>query len=193
VTRGRVQSGQLKVLAEADGGREGVDAIRHHQPDVALVDYQMPDVDGLAVVRALAAAGTPTAVLLLSAVTDPAVVYEALQAGARGFLAKESRRSLIVDAVLRAARGQTVLPEELAAGLADQVRLRASTEVPVLSERERQVLEGFAQGKSIPELASELYLGVSTVKTHTQRLYQKLGVSDRAAVVAEAMRRGLLV
>jgi two-component system, NarL family, nitrate/nitrite response regulator NarL len=85
-----------------------------------------------------------------------------------------------------------VVPPELAAGLVDQIRVRAESDAPVLSERERQVLEGFARGLSIPELAAELYLGASTVKTHTQRLYQKLGVNDRAAVVAEAMRRGLL-
>jgi two-component system nitrate/nitrite response regulator NarL len=76
--------------------------------------------------------------------------------------------------------------------LADQIRLRAQSDTPALSERERQVLQGFARGLSIPALAAELYLATSTVKTHTQRLYEKLGVSDRAAAVAEAMRRGLL-
>jgi two-component system nitrate/nitrite response regulator NarL len=192
VARGLVQSGQVKVLAEAAGGREGVEAVRLHQPDVAVVDHQMPDLDGVEVVRLLTASRSSTAVLLLSAVTSPAVVYAALEEGARGYLSKESRRSRIVDAVLKVARGQTVLPEELAAGLAEQIRLRSAADQPVLSERERQVLEGFARGQSIPELAAELYLGASTVKTHTQRLYQKLGVSDRAAVVAEAMRRGLL-
>jgi two-component system nitrate/nitrite response regulator NarL len=94
--------------------------------------------------------------------------------------------------VLRVARGRTVVPPDLAAGLAEQIRLRADTAGPPLSERERQVLQGFARGRSVPQLAAELYLGVSTVKTHTQRLYEKLGVNDRAAAVAEAMRRGLL-
>jgi two-component system nitrate/nitrite response regulator NarL len=84
------------------------------------------------------------------------------------------------------------VPPELAAGLADQIRLRGASAGVVLSERERQVLRGFARGLSIPELAAELFLGASTVKTHTQRLYEKLGVSDRAAAVAEGMRRGLL-
>jgi two-component system nitrate/nitrite response regulator NarL len=70
--------------------------------------------------------------------------------------------------------------------------MRADSSAPALSERERQVLEGFARGMSIPQLAGELFLGASTVKTHAQRLYEKLGVNDRAAAVAEAMRRGLL-
>jgi two-component system nitrate/nitrite response regulator NarL len=76
--------------------------------------------------------------------------------------------------------------------LVDQIRLRSQPDAPVLSEREMQVLKGFARGLSIPQVAAELYIGASTVKTHTQRLYEKLGVSDRAAAVAEAMRRGLL-
>lgn len=84
------------------------------------------------------------------------------------------------------------MPAELAAGLAGQIRLRASSAAPTLSAREREVLRGFAAGRSVPQLAAELFLAPSTVKTHTQRLYEKLGVSDRAAAVAEAMRRGLL-
>ena len=134
----------------------------------------------------------PTRTLILSAITDGAVVFEAIQSGANGYLSKESRRSEIVDAVQQVARGRTVVPPELTSGLADQIRLRAQRTGPVLSEREQQVLRGFAEGKSIPDLAAELYLGASTVKTHTQRLYEKLGVSDRAAAVAEAMRRGLI-
>jgi two-component system nitrate/nitrite response regulator NarL len=90
------------------------------------------------------------------------------------------------------AKGLTVVPAELAGGLAGEIHRRASQAAPVLSEREREVLVGFAQGRSIPQLAAEMYLGVSTVKTHAQRLYHKLGVSDRAAAVAEAMRLGLL-
>jgi two-component system nitrate/nitrite response regulator NarL len=94
--------------------------------------------------------------------------------------------------VLDVARGRTVVPPEVAAGLAGEIRLRAQSSGPVLSERERQVLQAFARGLSVPQVAAELFLGVSTVKTHTQRLYEKLGVSDRAAAVAEGMRRGLV-
>ncbi|MEO8907327.1 MAG: response regulator transcription factor, partial [Microbacteriaceae bacterium] len=136
--------------------------------------------------------GLETRVLLLSAETSSAIVFRALEEGAKGYLAKDSSREQIVEAVLSVAKGGTVVPPELTAGLADQIRLRAQPKGPVLSERERQVLEGFARGLSVPQLASELFIGASTVKTHTQRLYEKLGVSDRAAAVAEAMRRGLL-
>lgn len=192
VTRGLVQSGVIDVIAQAEDGRQAIDLIRAHRPAVALVDYQMPDMDGLAVLHAVVRDGLPTRILLLSAATDSALVYRALEEGAAGYLSKDARRAEIVDAVQQAARGATVVPPALAAGLAGQIRLRAQPTAPVLSERERQVLHAFAAGKSIPTIAGELFLAPSTVKTHTQRLYEKLGVSDRAAAVAEGMRQGLL-
>lgn len=192
VTRGLVASGYIKVVAEAEDGRQGLAAIERERPDVALVDYQMPDLNGLAVLHAVMRDRLPTRVLLLSAVTESGVVYSALEQGAAGYLSKDASRAEIVDAVRRVATGATVLPAELVAGLADQIRLRSQSNEPVLSQREMQVLQGFARGLSIPQLAGELFLGQSTVKTHTQRLYEKLGVSDRAAAVAEAMRRGQL-
>ncbi|HEX3257100.1 MAG TPA: response regulator transcription factor [Pseudonocardia sp.] len=192
VARGLVHSGRIEVVAEAGDGREALEAIRRDDPDVALVDYEMPDVDGLGVVRAAVRDGLRTRVLLLSAHTDSAVVFQALQEGAAGYLAKDAKRAEIVAAVLDVAKGRTVVPAELAAGLAGEIRMRAKDSGPVLSERERQVLQAFARGLSVPQVAGELFIGVSTVKTHTQRLYEKLGVSDRAAAVAEGMRRGLV-
>lgn len=192
VTRGLLQSGVIDVVAQAENGREAIELIREHQPAVALVDYQMPEIDGLGVVHAVVRDNLPTRILLLSAITDNAIVYRALEEGAAGYLSKDARRAEIVDAVQQVARGRTVVPPELAAGLASQIRLRSQLSGPVLSERERQVLQAFAAGKSIPTVAAELFLAPSTVKTHTQRLYEKLGVSDRAAAVAEAMRQGLL-
>lgn len=192
VVRGLTMSGRVKVVGEADGGRAGLEVIRAELPDVAVVDVQMPDLDGLEVVHAVVRDGLRTAVLLLSAVTDSAIVFEALEAGAKGYLPKDSSREEVVSAVERVAHGHTVVPPELTAGLVDQIRIRADSSAPVLSEREAQVLAGFARGQSIPQIAAELYLAPSTVKTHTQRLYDKLGVGDRAAAVAEGMRRGLL-
>ena len=192
VSRGLTNSGLITVVAEAENGRDGLAAIAEHRPQVAVVDYQLPDLDGVAIAQAVVRDGLPTRVLLLSAITDSAVVFRALEVGASGYLSKDSRRAEIVDAVLSVARGKTVVPPELAGSLAQEIRLRAQPSGPVLSEREMQVLRGFARGLSIPQLAKELYIGASTVKTHTQRLYEKLGVSDRAAAVAEAMRRGLL-
>jgi two-component system nitrate/nitrite response regulator NarL len=192
VSRGLSRDGRVEVVAEAENGRDALDAIRRVQPDVALVDDQMPGLDGLAVVRAVVRDQLSTRVLLLSAYTESGRVFDALQEGAAGFLPKDARRSEIIEAVLKAARGETVVPASLSGGLAGEIRLRAQPAGPALSERERQVLQAFARGRSIPQVAEELFIGVSTVKTHAQRLYEKLGVSDRAAAVAEAMRRGLL-
>ncbi|MBB5122357.1 chemotaxis protein CheY [Streptomyces eurocidicus] len=192
IARGLQLSGRIDVLAEVGDGAEALELIRELTPQVALIDYRIPTMDGIAVVHALARDHLPTRALLLSATTDAAVVYRAVQEGAAGYLAKDAKRSEIVDAVLKVAAGKQVVSEDLAGGLVDEIRMRADRDPAVLSERERQVLRGFSEGKSIPQLASELYLGASTVKTHTQRLYEKLGVSDRAAAVAEAMRRGLL-
>ena len=192
LSRGLTRSGQIAVVAEAANGRDGLETIRTNRPTVAVVDYQMPDMDGIALLHAVTREKLATRVVLLSAFTDSAVVFRALEEGAAGYLSKDADRQDIVDAVLGVARGDTVVPSQLAAGLAGEIRLRAQSQAPVLSERERQVLQAFARGLSIPQTAAELYIEPSTVKTHTQRLYDKLGVSDRAAAVAEAMRRGLL-
>lgn len=192
ITRGLQFSGRITVVGEAADGHEALEIIAREKPDVAVVDYQMPGVNGIGVVHAVIRDGWDTKIVLLSAETSGAIVFHALEEGAHGYLSKDSSREQIIDAVLAVARGVTVVPADLAAGLADQIRLRRRADAPVLTQREREVLQGFARGLSIPQLASELFIGVSTVKTHTQRLYEKLGVSDRAAAVAEAMRRGLL-
>ncbi|WP_308467009.1 response regulator transcription factor [Rathayibacter soli] len=192
ITRGLTFTGRIAVVGEAGNGREALEVITREQPDVAVVDYQMPDIDGIGVVHAVNRDGLGTKVILLSAETGSAVVFKALEEGAKGYLSKDSSREQIVEAVMTVARGGTVVPPELTAGLAEQIRLRSQPDAPALSQREQEVLRGFAQGLSIPQLAAELFIGVSTVKTHTQRLYEKLGVSDRAAAVAEGMRRGLL-
>ncbi len=192
VARGLSLDPRIEVVGEAGDGREALELIGREQPDVALVDYQMPELDGVEVVHALRRDGVPTRVLLVSAVTDGAIVFQAIEQGAAGYMSKEASRSEIIDGVVKAARGETVIPPELATGVAEQIRLRSQSAAPVLTPRELEVLRGFAQGLSIPELAGQLYLAPSTVKTHTQRLYEKLEVSDRAAAVATAMRLGLL-
>ena len=192
LSRGLLNSGRVEVVGEAENGRDGLEVITAERPDVAVVDYQMPDLDGLQLLSAIIRDGIPTKVLMLSAIVDASIVYAAVEAGAAGYLSKDARRQEIVDAVLAVNRGRTIVPPELAAGLVSQIRLRAEPNRPVLSPRELEVLKGFARGLSVPELGRELFLGTSTVKTHAQRLYQKLGVSYRAAAVAEGMRMGLL-
>lgn len=192
VVRALASSDGIEVVAEADDGTAALAAIREHRPAVALLDYRMPGLDGAQVAAAVLRDELPTRVLLLSAHDDAAIVYHALQQGAAGFLPKDSTRGEIVAAVLNCARGRDVVAPGLASGLAGEIRRRAEPSGPVLSPREREVLDMIAVGKSIPAIAGELFLAPSTIKTHVQRLYEKLKVSDRAAAVAEAMRRGLL-
>jgi two-component system nitrate/nitrite response regulator NarL len=192
VVRALLSSGQVEVVAEADEGRAALSAIEEHKPDVALLDYKLPELDGVAVAHAVVRDRLATRVLLISAFTESSVVYKTLETGAAGFISKEARREQIVDAVLACARGENVLPSEVASGLVAEIRLRGSSDAPALTDREQQILRLIATGKSLPQIARELYLGVTTVKTHVQHLYEKLGVSDRAAAVAEAMRRGLI-
>jgi two-component system nitrate/nitrite response regulator NarL len=192
VVRALASSGVIDVVAEADNGADALELIKVHQPAVALLDYRMPRLDGAQVAAAVVRDELPTRVLLVSAHDESAIVYTALQQGAAGFLSKESTRSELVSAVLSCAKGHDVIAPGLAAGLAGEIRRRNEPDVPVLSPREREVLNLIAQGRSIPAMAKELYLAPSTVKTHVQRLYEKLGVSDRGAAVAEAMRRRLL-
>ncbi|MGI9164308.1 MAG: response regulator [Mycobacterium sp.] len=192
LVRALASSGQVVVVGEADNGPAALELIQKESPDVALLDYQMPGMDGAQVAAAVVRDELPTRVLLVSAHADSALVYHALQQGAAGYLPKESSRSEIITAVLDCAAGRDVLDPKLASGLAAEIRRRAEPTGPTLSGREREVLKLIAEGCSIPMIAKQLFLAPSTVKTHVQRLYEKLGVGDRAAAVAEAMRRGLL-
>lgn len=192
VVRAMKESGRIAVVAEAGDGRAALAAIQEHKPAVALLDYRMPELDGLAVVAAVVRDDLPTRVLLLSATEDPATVYEALAAGAAGYLTKESDRDEIVAAVIKCAKGEGYVPTHIASGLATEVRHRSRGEATLLSPREGEIIKLIADGLSVPDIAAQLHLSPTTVRTHVQNLYGKLGVSDRAAAVAEAMRRRLV-
>jgi two-component system nitrate/nitrite response regulator NarL len=192
VVRGLAASDAVEVLAETDDGAEALALIRKHRPDVALLDHQMPSLHGAEVAATVLREGMSTRVLLVSANDDPTVVYHALQQGAAGYLSKESTRAEILQAVIDCASGIDVVAPKLASRLAVEIRRRAEPPGQALSSREREVLKMLGSGQTVAAIAAELYLAPSTVKTHVQRLYEKLGVSGRGAAVAEAMRRGLL-
>jgi two-component system nitrate/nitrite response regulator NarL len=192
LVRALMSSGAVDVVGEAEDGLTALELIRHHRPDVALVDYRIPGLDGAQVAAAVQEGDAPTRVLIVSAHDDSEIVYHALKQGAAGFLPKESTKAEIINAVLDCANGREVLSPSLATALLREVRRQAEPPGPTLSPREREVLGLIAAGRSVPAVAAELYLAPSTVKTHVQRLYDKLGVGDRAAAVAQAMRLGLL-
>jgi two-component system, NarL family, nitrate/nitrite response regulator NarL len=183
---------QLELVGEAADGREALALIREHRPHVALVDLRMPSVDGNAVIDALRAERSETRVLLLSGDLESGAVYTAVERGAAGVLSKLTGAQALMDAVMAVARGETVIAPEAQGAIASEIRLRSKDDRPVLTDREREILVRMAEGDSIPDTARRLHLSVSTVKTHVEHLYRKLGVSDRAAAVASAMRRGIL-
>jgi two-component system nitrate/nitrite response regulator NarL len=192
LSRALTGSGVIEVVGEAATGPEALETITRQRPDVALLDLHMPGLDGSQVAAAVLRDGLATRVLIVSAFDDPAQVFDALEQGAAGFVHKESTPAEIINAVLACAAGRDVLTPRLAPGLAAEIRRRAERPGPALTARELEVLELIAAGDSVPAIAKRLYLSTSTVKTHVQRLCEKLGVGGQAAAVAEAMRRGLL-
>ncbi|MFE9560024.1 response regulator [Streptomyces sp. NPDC006487] len=183
---------QLDVVRVCQDGKEALSAIMEVAPDVALLDHRMPGLDGAQVARTAAESGSPTRMLILSAFTENATVYQALRDGAWGYLTKESEPHEIVQAVKACHDGDPVLPTRLTAGLISEIRSRTEIRDPRLTQREMEILKMLASGMSTPEIARAVYLAPSTVKTHIQHVCDKLGVSGRAAIVAEAMRRGIL-
>lgn len=183
---------EIDVVAVVENGSEALAEIRSSRPDVAVLDIQMAGIDGVSVTRTIVRESLPTRTLLLTGHHDAATVSDALAAGAGGFLAKDAEPEEIGDAVLAIARGETALSATVEQELTRGGGTPARPAGPGLSEREHEVLVRVAQGMAAPEIARELGLGTPTVRTHLQNLYGKLEVSDRAAAVAEAIRRGLL-
>jgi two-component system nitrate/nitrite response regulator NarL len=182
----------LALLGEASNGREAVRLVRELRPDVAVVDLRMPGLSGGMLVEAIAQLDSRTRILVLSAFDDQHGIFEAIAAGANGYVLKDVDRDVICDAIARVARGEHVLPPQLQDGLLRELRTRSTRASWSLSAREHEVLELAARGLSTPEIGRSLYIGASTVKTHLERVAEKLGVRGRTAAVAEAIRRGLL-
>jgi two-component system nitrate/nitrite response regulator NarL len=183
---------EFDLVGSSGEGRAALASIRELAPDVAVLDLRMPGLDAIAITKATQRDALPTRVLVLSASTDGATVYEAISAGAYAYVSKDAGGRTIGDAIAGVGRGETILSSRLQTELVTQVRGRGDEPRTSLTSREREVLACVACGSSAPTIARELFLSPATVKTHLTNLYAKLGVSDRAAAVAEAMRRGLL-
>jgi two-component system nitrate/nitrite response regulator NarL len=181
----------LALLADASDGLQALEMIRLHRPDVAVLDMRMPKLDGREVMRRLREEQPVTRVLFISEYHGGELVLQALTAGAAGYLPKSSSPEEICDAIVRISRGESVLPAEVGMELAGTLRDRGYSGSH-LTARELGVLELIAEGESANMIADRLHLAVPTVKSHIQNLYAKLGVNDRGAAVAEAMRRGLI-
>ncbi|HEY5196982.1 MAG TPA: response regulator transcription factor [Solirubrobacteraceae bacterium] len=182
----------LELVAVVGTGREALEQASRLRPEVAVLDVRMEDLDGRKVLHAIVGEAIPTRVLFLSSSSDSAIVYDTLAAGAGGYLDKGASAAEICDAIAAVARGETVLSPAIEAGVLQQIRVRGTVAGPRLTAREREIIGLIADGLSAPEIGRRLFIAPSTVKTHMANLYEKLGVTERAAAVAEGMRRGLL-
>ncbi|MDG4823891.1 response regulator transcription factor [Asanoa sp. WMMD1127] len=177
------------VVGEAGDGAEAVRLARALRPDVILMDLRMPGTDGVTAIGDLARLGVESRVLVLTTYDTDSYVVPAIEAGATGYLLKDAPRDELLRAVRAAARGESVLAPAVAGRLMNRVRAPGAGP---LSQRELQVLELVAGGRTNREAAAALFISEATVKTHLLNIYAKLGVADRAAAVAEAFHRGLL-
>jgi len=179
----------IEVIGEAGDGSEGARAALGARPDVTLMDLRMPVLDGVdAIVRILEGWPEAKIVVLTTYDTDEAIV-RAVEAGASGYLLKDAPPDELLGAIKRAARGDTVLAAPVAKRLLDRVR---DPEAGALSRRELEVLRAVASGNTNAQIAGALHISQATVKTHLLHIYDKLGVSDRAAAVARAYESGIL-
>jgi len=175
------------VLGEAADGTEALAVVAAVAPDVVLMDLRMPGMDGVTAIRALRSRGVGARILVLTTYDTDRDVLPAIEAGATGYLLKDTPIDALVDAIRAASRGETVLAPPVAARLVTRMRAPA---VEQLTPREVQVLELVARGLSNLEIGRALYIGEATVKTHLLRAFAKLGVNDRTAAVTAAMARG---
>ena len=186
------RTADLELLGTCGSGAEALERIRAESPDVAVLDLRMPSLGAAEVLAELAGEESSCRVLVLSFDVGGGQVYECLSLGAAGYVAKDADRAEICEAIRGIAQGRTVLSGEAQAAMATELTRRRSSTRRLLSAREGEILNMLAGGASAPEIAARLHLSTATVKTHLHNLYEKLQVSDRAAAVAEGMRRGLI-
>jgi DNA-binding NarL/FixJ family response regulator len=181
----------LEVVAEAGSGDEAVVLAARHRPDVVLMDLRMPGTDGATATARIAAELPEVKVLVLTTYDTDSDIVRAVEAGAAGYLLKDTPREQLADAVRAAARGETVLAPPVAAKLMTRMRAPAP-EAATLTVRETEVLALVARGRTNADIGRELHISEATVKTHLIRIFAKLEVDDRTAAVTAALRRGLL-
>ncbi|MCD2190921.1 response regulator transcription factor [Actinomycetospora sp. SF1] len=184
----------LEVVAETGDGVEVTSLVGRHAVDVVLMDVRMPRVDGLTATRHLVESlADPPRVLVLTTFGQEEAVYEALRAGAAGFLVKRARPAEIVAAVRTVALGDTLLFPEAVRDLARRRAPAARPTLPALTDRETEVLRHLARGATNAEIAAALVVGTETVKTHVAAVLGKLGARDRTQAVVLAYESGFVV
>jgi DNA-binding NarL/FixJ family response regulator len=182
----------IEVVGEAGDGEEALALVEATRPDVVLMDLRMPRRDGVSATGAIVSGYPATKVLVLTTYDTDTDILHAVEAGAAGYLLKDTPHAELLDGIRAASRGETVLAPPVAARLMSRLRTPAPAAAVQPSPRELQVLAAVARGLSNAEIGRELFIGEATVKTHLQRLFTKLDVDDRTHAVTVAIERGLL-
>jgi DNA-binding NarL/FixJ family response regulator len=176
----------MEVVAEAADGRAAVAAWVAHQPDVCLLDLRMPILDGVAAIGEIRQLAPAARIIVLTTFDTDSDIANAIKAGARGYLLKDSQREELLDCIRRVNRGETCIPPSLVAKLAAGISNEA------LTGRELDVLSLLARGKSNKEIGTNLYISETTVKSHLRSIFTKLNVLSRTEAITVASRRGLV-
>jgi DNA-binding NarL/FixJ family response regulator len=182
------------VVGEAGSGEEAVQRARDLTPDVVFMDVRMPGMDGIEATRRIRQASPDTKVILITIDESRGAISDAIQAGVSGYLLKDASPDALVDAARNAVAGNAVIHPQLAKTFIEEAQ-SASGDEPrpaPLSKREREILQKVADGSTTRQVASELGISPHTVKTHLERIFEKLGANDRAQAVAIAIRTGIV-
>src|SRR5919202_484939 len=185
----------LEVVGEATTGREAVVLCRRLRPNLVLMDLRMPELDGLAATRAIKQESPGTSVIIVTMHENPEYLFEALKAGAAGYLLKDATREEVVSAVWRVLGGEALLDAELATRLLQRLAHEAQRAKPPgvpLTPRESEVLQLLTQGRTNRQLGGELFITAGTAKLYVERILGKLGVSDRTQAAVRAVELGLV-
>ncbi len=184
----------IQVVARAADGAEAVALAAEHRPDVIVMDIQMPHVNGIEATRQVLAAQPSVGVLVFTMGEDDGTLLSAMRAGARGYLVKGAAQDEVVRAITSVAAGGVVFGASLAARIGDLLSpspSRQATEFPMLTDREREVLDRIAAGRSNGQIASELYLAPKTVRNNVSAILSKLQATDRAEIIIRARDAGM--
>lgn len=180
------EAADITVVGQASNGREAIEIFRQQQPDLTLMDLRMPEMDGVAAIAAICSEFDRARIVILSTYDSDEDIYRGLRAGAKGYLLKDAEPAELLAAIRTVCKGQQYIPPTVGAKLVQRMTS------PELSDRELEVLQLIATGKSTPEISEMLHITDRTVNFHINHILSKLGVDDRTQAVLIGLRRGIV-
>ena len=185
----------FQVVGEASNGLEAVKKTRELKPDIVLMDLRMPELDGVEAMRQISTFAPATKFIILTTFSDDEYIFRGIEAGARAYLLKDAPREDLFRAIRAVHRGESLIQPVVASKVLDrfaELSRQAQAPADLLSEREIEVLKLIAKGDANKEIAAELHITDSTVKTHVSSIFQKLNAKDRTDAVMQAVKRGII-